>query len=75
MKRTSQKDKILRWLLSGKKITTWIAIQKFGCTSLPKRICEIQGDFNKQCTKPADWMEIQKGWKKTKYSRVREYSL
>jgi len=75
MNRLSQKAKILAYMKSGKKITTYISFVKFGCTNLPKRICEIQEDFNRQCTNPKDWMEVQKGWKKTKYSRVRTYYL
>lgn len=38
----SQRDRILKWLLSGKTITTIQAITKFGCTRLSARIREIK---------------------------------
>lgn len=38
----SQREKILKWLLSGKTITSIEAILKFGCTRLSARIYEIR---------------------------------
>lgn len=71
MKRTSQKDRILRYMLSGKKITQAIAYEKFGCFRLSERIREIQRDFDLSSKQIRD---IQKGWKKIRKGvQVREY--
>jgi len=66
MIRLSQKSKILAYMKSGKKITPAIAYEKFGCLRLSERVSwrELGVDYS-----------IQKGWKKTRYSRVRTYYL
>ena len=83
MKRKSQKSRILKYLLSGKKITPMIAYEKFGCLRLSERIREIQDDIKWQIM-AATMKElrdhpikvIKKGWKQVnKYTRVREYWL
>lgn len=73
MTRLSQKAKILAYMKSGGKITPAIAYEKFGCLRLSQRIIEIQEE-NRNAY---GWIKgtIQKGWKKTRYSRVRTYSL
>lgn len=38
----SQREKILKWLLSGKTLTSLQAILRFGCLRLPARIYEIR---------------------------------
>lgn len=38
----SQREKILKWLLSGRTINTLQAILNFGCTRLSARIWEIR---------------------------------
>lgn len=65
MKRVSQKDKILAYMESGKRITTWIAYARFRCTRLPDRIRDIERDGRK----------VSRRWKKVGMSRVMEYYL
>ncbi|ACU61314.1 helix-turn-helix domain-containing protein [Chitinophaga pinensis] len=62
----SQRDKILKWLLKGKTITTLKAITQFGCTRLSARISEIRDMGHVIVTK----------WVKTRNKQVvKEYSL
>ena len=71
MNRQSQKTKILAYMKSGKKITPAIAYEKFGCLRLSERIRECIYDLAMQ----QNYKTIKKGWKKTRYSRVRTYSF
>ena len=73
MKRKSQKDKILAYMLSGKRITPALAYEKFGCLRLSERIREIQ--FDRDLDMQVFVKDIKKDWKKTKYSQVMEYWL
>jgi len=63
MKRKSQKDMIIAYLSSGKRITPAIAYEKFGCLRLSERIREIR----------QEGYYMRKDWKKTRYSQVMEY--
>ena len=38
----SQKKKILQYMLAGGKITSWYAINSYGCTRLSARIKELK---------------------------------
>ena len=40
----SQKDRILQYMKSGKKITTYLAYSKFKCTRLPDRVRDLERD-------------------------------
>ena len=71
MIRLSQKSKILAYMKSGKKITPAIAYEKFGCLRLSERMREIRYDL----VMSRGNRDIKKGWKKTRYSRVRTYYL
>jgi len=71
MTRLSQKAKILAYMKKGRKITPAIAYEKFGCLRLSERIREIRYDL----VMSRGNRDIQKGWEKTRYSRVRTYFL
>jgi len=49
----SQKDKILNYLIAipGRRISTWIAIKEFGCTTICQRAKELKDDLER---KPLD---------------------
>ena len=79
MNRKSQKDRILAYLKSGKRITTWIAFTKFKCTRLSERIREIDRDISHAVAKmdplPKRYPGIKKEWVKTDKTRVMSYRL
>ena len=75
MIRQSQKSRILKYLLSGKKITPMIAYEKFGCLRLSERIRECIYDLAMSDNNDHN-LTIQKGWKQVnRYTRVRVYWL
>jgi len=66
MNRQSQKSRILKYLLSGKSITTYQAFVKFKITRLPDRIRDLR----------KDGYGIYDNWKYVnKYTRVKNYWL
>lgn len=38
--------KVLHWLQSGRPITSWQAIEEFGCTRLSDVIYRLKNDYN-----------------------------
>ena len=71
----SQKDRILQYMKSGKKITPAIAYKKFGCLRLSERIRECIYDIDYEPVK-FNHRTIKKGWKRiNKRTRVMEYWL
>ena len=66
MKRQSQKERILNYMMSGKSITTYIAFVKFKITRLPDRVRDLRKDgFN-----------IHDNWKQVnRFTRVKKYWL
>ena len=52
----TQNEALLTYLNNNPYITTWVAYDKFGVTSLPKRICELQ----------KTGVKIEKAWIKGK---------
>lgn len=67
MTTTSQKEKIKKALLAGRKLTCLDGLKMFDCLNLRNRIVEIirEGEY-----------KISKGWKVTRSKkRVRTYSI
>lgn len=63
----SQKDRILKFMLSGRKITALDGLTKFQCLNVRNRVGEIirEGKY-----------KVTKAWKTTKSKkRVRVYSI
>ena len=66
MKRQSQKERILNYMMSGKSITTYIAFVKFKITRLPDRVRDLRNDG----------YDIHDDWKQVnKFTRVKQYRL
>ncbi len=62
----SQREQVLKWMKSGKKITTYQAYTKFGCTRLPDRIRDLE----------RDGYLIKRHWKKVRKGvQVRQYYM
>lgn len=54
MSHDSQRLKILRWLSQGHTLTTWLAIQKWRCTTASQRVTEIKKHWPVQSRKVSD---------------------
>ena len=69
----SQKDRILAYMKSGKKITPAITYEKFGCLRLSERIRELLPLFGS----PGNGADsLKKSWKRiSKRTRVMQYWL
>lgn len=61
----SQKQAILKYLKSHKRITAWTAMHNLGCLRLSERIREIE----------ASGVQIKREWLSKDGSRVMSYAL
>jgi len=60
----TQNKQILNWLKSGRSITGMIALEQFGCWSLPRRICDLKDAGN---TIESQFIKLDNG------KRIKEY--